>query len=254
MNHFKIRALLFIGIIFLAAPPATSQQNINVHEIVEKVDELFRSKSSRGKVEMHIVTPHWERTLKMNIWTQGMEKTFIRITSPPKEKGVATLRIGDEMWNYLPKTNKVIKVPPPMMMSSWMGSDFNNDDLVDEFSLLEDYSYQIVEPDDAKKELIYVKCVPKEGLPIVWGKVVFAGREDDYIPVIEKYYDEKGQLMRIMNFKDIKTFGTRTIPSVMELIPQNEEGNKTVLRYMELEFNFNIDEDIFSLRNLRAGM
>ncbi|MBD3288981.1 outer membrane lipoprotein-sorting protein [candidate division KSB1 bacterium] len=253
MNQFKNLALLLIITIFLATPPAESQQNADVNEIVEKVDELFRSKSSQGRVEMEIITPHWERTLKMNIWTQGMDKTFIRITEPPKEKGVATLRIENEMWNYLPKTNKVIKVPPSMMMSSWMGSDFNNDDLVDEFSLLEDYSYKIINPDDAEPGFIYVKCVPKQGLPIVWGKVVFAVREEDYIPVIEKYYDEKGKLMRVMHFKEIKTFDNRTIPSVMELIPQNEEG-KTVLRYLDLKFNINVDEDIFSLRNLRAGM
>ena len=117
---------------FLIAPSllrsAQNASQADVEEIVKKIDELYRSDSSYAEVEMQIVTPHWERTLRMIAWTEGMEKTFIRITSPPKEMGVATLRISNEMWNYLPRTNKVMKVPPSMMMSSWMGSDFTNDE------------------------------------------------------------------------------------------------------------------------------
>lgn len=247
---------LIIGL-FLYFPGLFSQQQSNraaVDEIIRSIDELYRSTSSYSEMEMEIITPHWERTLKMKVWTQGMEKTFIRILEPKKERGVATLRIGDEMWNYLPKTNKVIKIPPSMMMSSWMGSDFNNDDLVSEFSLLEDYTYEIIHPSDARTGLIYVRCIPREDLPIVWGEIILSVREADYIPVKEEYYDEKGNLMRIMNYKSIQVFDNRRIPSVMELIPQNEEGNKTVLRYLTAKFDIPLDKDIFSLRNLRSGI
>jgi outer membrane lipoprotein-sorting protein len=226
--------------------------NVDATEIVKKVDALYRSESSAGEMEMQIVTPNWERTLRMKVWTQGMNKTFIRILSPAKEKGVATLRIGNEMWNYLPNTNKVIKIPPSMMMSSWMGSDFTNDDLVSEFTLLEDFHYQLVTPDEARADLLYIESIPREDLPIVWGKIVTAVRRDNYIPVWEKYYDEKGNLMRVLSFKDIKTFGNRTIPATMELIPQNKEGHKTVIRYLTIEFDKKIDKEIFSLRNLQA--
>jgi outer membrane lipoprotein-sorting protein len=224
----------------------------DVGEIVAEIDELYRSESSYAELEMEIVTPHWKRTLKMKSWSKGMEKTFIRILAPAKEKGVATLRIENEMWNYLPKTNKVIKVPPSMMMSSWMGSDFTNDDLVREFTWTEDYNFELIRPEYAKEDLLYIKLIPKEGLPIVWGKIILAARKKDYIPVWEKYYDEKDKLMRLMNFKEIKTFDGKEIPAVMELIPQNEEGHKTVIRYNELEFNVDISEDTFSLRNLRS--
>ena len=227
-------------------------QEKNVEEIVKEIDELYRSNSSYARLEMRIVTPHWERTLKMKAWSEGMEKTLIRITSPPKEEGVATLRIENEMWNYLPKTNKVIKVPPSMMMSSWMGSDFTNDDLVREFTFLEDYNYEKTSVEDGEENLIYLRFTPKEGLPIVWGYIIAAVQEEDYIPVWEKYYDEKSRLMRILYFKEIKTFDGRRIPSIMELIPQNEEGNKTIIKYLEIDFNPEISSDIFSLRNLRS--
>lgn len=226
--------------------------NTDVKEIVKRLDALYRSESSTGEMEMQIVTPHWERTLRMKVWTQGMDRTFIRILSPAKEKGVATLRIGNEMWNYLPNTNKVIKIPPSMMMSSWMGSDFTNDDLVSEFTLLEDFHYKLITPDDAQTDQLYIESIPREDLPIVWGKIVTAVRRDDYIPVWEKYYDEKGSLMRVLSFKDIRAFGNRTIPATMELIPQNKENQKTVIRYLALAFDEKIDREIFSLRNLQT--
>jgi outer membrane lipoprotein-sorting protein len=250
------KSILLLSFLATTAPCSLLAQdrsaNIDVKEIVKKVDALYRSESSAGEMEMQIVTPHWERTLRMNVWTQKLDKTFIRILSPTKEKGIATLRLDNEMWNYLPNTNKVIKIPPSMMMSSWMGSDFTNDDLVNEFTLYHDYDYKLIKLPNEPAGLLFIEAKPKEGVPIVWGKVVIAIRENDYIPVWEKYYDEKDVLIRVMNFTDIKSFGSRIIPATMELIPQNKEGQKTVIRYLALEFDKKIDKEIFSLRNLQA--
>jgi outer membrane lipoprotein-sorting protein len=225
---------------------------IDVNAIIKKVDELYRANSSYAEFEMEIVTPHWQRTLAMDSWSEGMDKTFIRITAPKKEAGVTTLRIENEMWNYLPKTNKVMKVPPSMMMSSWMGSDFTNDDLVKEFSLFEDYSYELIEVEGGREDLYYVKSIPREGLPVVWGHIIIAVRKEGYLPEWQKFYDEKDKLMRIWTYSDIRTFGDRTLPATMEMIPQNKEGHKTVIRYLKAEFDIDFDREIFSLRNLRS--
>ena len=224
---------------------------IDVKAIVKQMDELYRSETSQTNMEMQIVTPHWERTLALEVWTKGMDRTFILITSPKKEKGVATLRIGNEMWNYLPKTNKVMKVPPSMMMGSWMGSDFTNDDLVKESSMLDDYTYELITPVDAQPNHLYIQLLPKEDSPIVWGKLIVAIRVSDRIPVWQHFYDEIGRLTRVMNFKKIKSFDGKTIPSVMEMIPQNKEGHKTVIRFVNAEFDKGIDEKVFTRRNLQ---
>ncbi len=246
-----MKSYSFFLALLIFMPQGVTQEQLDVNKIVKEIDELYRTETSYALVEMNIITPHWERTLKMKVWTEGMEKTFIRILEPAKEEGVGTLRIGNEMWNYLPKTNKVIKIPPSMMMSSWMGSDFNNDDLVREFTWTKDYNYSLFRPDTAKEELLYIELIPKPDRPIVWGRVVLAARRSDYIPVWEKYYDETGKLMRVMNFKDITMMDGRKIPTVLELLPQNEEG-KTVLHYLEADFDAELPRDIFTLRNLRS--
>ena len=250
-----IKIVLSVACIFLAAALTSfsqSEDEMEIRNLIKKIDQIYRAEASTATLEMEIVTPHWSRTLKMETWTEGTKKTFIRILKPAKEEGTGTLRVGNEMWNYLPKTNKVIKIPPSMMMSSWMGSDFTNDDLVKEFTFFDDFTYEWYEPEDPREGVYYVSCIPKEDRPIIWGNVVVAARKDDYIPLWQKYYDEKGNLMRELKYSEVKTFDDRRIPSVMEMIPQNEEGHKTTIRYLEAEFNVDISEDIFSLRNLRA--
>ena len=254
--HLNIFILCQLALIFIVATqsplPANEQSaDIDVKAIIRAVDELYRSQTSRADIEMQIVTPHWERALALKVWTKGMDRTFILITSPKKEKGVATLRIGNEMWNYLPKTNKVMKVPPSMMMGSWMGSDFTNDDLVKESSMLNDYTYELITPADAQPNHLYIQLLPKEDSPIVWGKLIVAIRESDKIPIWQHFYDETGRLTRVLNFKEVESFDGKTIPSVMEMIPQNREGHKTVVRFMDAAFDTEIDEKIFTRRNLQ---
>ncbi len=251
-KHFTLLILFIVSFAtscFLTHSNAAA--DTKVEEIIKHIDQLYRSNTSHADMEMRIVTPNYERTLKMLIWTKGMDKTFIRITAPKKEENVATLRIGKQMWNYLPKVNKVIKISPSMMMGSWMGSDFTNDDLVKESSMLDDYTYQMITPEEAVPNLQYVELIPKEDTAIVWGRIITAVKKNDYLPVWQHFYDEKDVLMRVLNYKEIKTFGTKTIPSVMEMIPQNKKGHKTVIRWSKATFNSKVDDNIFTRRNLQ---
>ena len=195
LNLLILGGLVVSFFLFTVQPPIFAESHatdIDVKAIVKRMDELYRSETSQTNMEMQIVTPHWERILALEVWTQGMDRTFILITSPKKEKGVATLRIGNEMWNYLPKTNKVMKVPPSMMMGSWMGSDFTNDDLVKESSMLDDYTYELITPKDSQPDHLYIQLLPKEDSPIVWGKLIVAIRLSNQIPVWQHFYDETG--------------------------------------------------------------
>jgi hypothetical protein len=223
-------------------------------EIVRRIDELYRSRASEAVVEMEISTPHWQRTLRMRVWSRGMNDTFIRVLAPKKDEGFATLRLGNEMWDYLPRTGKVMKIPPSMMMSSWLGSDFTNDDLVKEFTFVSSYHFEMTVPEAPEPGTLYVKCIPKEGLPILWAFVVLAVREADLMPVWEKYYDEKGGLAREIAFTDVRRFGGRSIPAVLELVPRTAAGHRTVIRYIEAAFDVPLDADIFTLRNLHGGL
>ena len=249
-RFMRIQFLLMLNLLVCMYATHTTSA-AEVEDIIKHLDQLYRSETSHADMEMQIVTPHWERTLSMTVWTKGTEKTFIRITAPKKEKGVTTLRIGKEMWNYLPKVNKTFKISPSMMMGSWMGSDFTNDDLVRQSSMVDDYTYKLITPKDSSPDYLYVELIPKEDTPIVWGKIIAAVQTSDYLPVWQHFYDEKDKLMRIMNFKEIQKFGEKTIPSVMEMIPTNKEGHKTIVRFTNAMFDTRLDDKIFTRRNLQ---
>ncbi len=247
-----MRGVVVAACLFTVGATGSTQNAPDAAEVVARIDELYRADSSYAEMSMEIVTPNWERTLRMRTWTEGTEKTFIRILEPRKERGVGTLRIENEMWNYLPNANRVMRIPPSMMMSSWMGSDFNNDDLVKEFTFTEDYAFNYTRVDDPEEGALYIRAVPKPDRPIVWGHIILEVRSADLLPISQKYFNEDGELMRVMNFRDVRSLDDRRIPAVMELVPQNKEGHRTILRYHEADFNIDIPEGTFTQRNLRT--
>lgn len=238
------RYLLLLIITFVGANAVADEAAV---AMLKKIDELYRSDSSISAMTMEIVTPNWQRSLKMQAWTVGMDDTFIRILSPKKDRGVATLKKGREMWNYFPKINKVIKVPPSMMMGSWMGSDFTNDDLVREASLVEEYEVTL----DSRGEHHHFTLVPKRKTVTVWGKIEILSDKKSLLPLEQSYFNEKGEKVRSMTFSDIKSFSGKEMPSVMTMKPLNKDGHSTVIRYTALELNVELDSDVFTLRNLK---
>ncbi len=251
---FNKRNLIFFTLLifFISVSFLYSENSLTAREIVKRVDKLYRSKTSYGKMEMTIETPHWKRTLLMEAWTEGMEKTFIRILAPKKDKNMATLKIGNQMWNYLPKVNKIIKIPPSMMMGSWMGSDFTNDDLVKEYTFVDDYNFKIIDfKEENSKDRIYIEAIPKENVAVVWSKIIIAVKKDNYIPIWQRYYDDRGDVVRIMYYSEVKKIGNRLIPTKMVMVPLKKKGHKTSFKYLEIKFDIKLKKSIFSLRNLR---
>ena len=224
------------------------------NEIIDKAENLIKGKSAHGVIEMSITTPDYERTLKMESWWVGNEKALIVVKSPRKEAGNKTLKIKNEMWNYLKNTETTIKIPPSMMLQSWNGSDFTNDDLVRESNYSEDYVNKIETEEKLDGELCWkIDMTPKPDAPVVWGKLYYWVRKADYLPSQIKYYDEKGKLIRTLTFSDIKTFGNRRMPSVWTMTSNTKEGHITKFITLEMEFDVNISPRKFSFQELERG-
>ncbi len=251
----EMKATILLLVLMLASfvcVSAAPMEPVTAQDILNKVDDLYRGTSSHGRMTMEVVTAHWKRTLSLEFWTKGKDRSLIRILAPLKEKGTATLRSGNEIWNYLPKVNRVIKLPSSMMSASWMGSHFTNDDLVKESRFAEDYNFQITfQGMRDGQEVVELTCIPKPDAPVVWGKVEVVGRKKDYLPIVIRYYDEDLHLARTMTFTDFREMSGRTLPTVMTLIPADKPGEKTVITYDSIEFGVSLSDDFFSLRNLQ---
>ena len=243
----KLTIILIVALLFTSL--TATEKKEDVYDILDKVDRVYRSNTSHAEMEMEITTPNWKRTMRMEAWSEGMEKTFVTILAPARDRGVSTLRVDNDMWNFFPKVGRVMKVPPSMMMGSWMGSDFTNDDLVRQTTFRDDYNAKIVP--SKEKDTIVIEMTPKESAASVWGKIVATIRKSDYIPLSQDYYNERGEKVRVIRFLEIKDMGGRKIPTIMEIVPLNKEGHSTRITYIKADFDIKLDSNIFSLRNLQ---
>ena len=227
----------------------TSDQVI---KILRAVDDLWRGDSSHAVTSMQVKTKHYTRTMRMEGWSKGKDKTLILVLTPLKEKGTITLKTGNTIYTYLPKTDRKIRLTSGMMMGSWMGSHLTNDDLVKEARLEDDYDARIsFEGIRDGRKIIEFTLVPKPDAPVVWGKQVLVVLADSYIPVREDYYDEDMQISRSMTFTDMKLLGGKQRPAVMRVVPADKPDEYTEFVYESLEMDIEINESFFSVSNLK---
>lgn len=243
-----MRKIVIVGLIIISFT-ASAQSAL---EIVKKSDEKMQGNSNTSEMKMSIIRPDWKRDITMKGWSLGNEYSLILITGPARDKGQAFLKRKNEMWNWQPSIDRVIKLPPSMMMQSWMGSDFTNDDLVKESSIVEDYTHELKGDSVIQGRAVYkIEMTAKPDAPVVWGKVVAYIDKKEYNQLLVKYYDEDDELVNTLILSDIKEIGGRVLPTKLEMIPADHPKQKTVIEYQNLEFDVGLKEDFFSLQNMK---
>jgi len=224
----------------------------DAYEIIKRSDEHVRGKSNKAEMSIEVQRPKWSRTMEIKVWSLGTEYSFILIQAPSRDKGTVFLKREKEIWNWQPKIEKIIKLPPSMMMQSWMGSDLTNDDLVKESSILSDYTHKIIGDTTLLNRACYgIELTPKPEAAVVWGKIKTFIDKQDYLQLASEFYDEDGYLINKMEASDIKYFGAKILPATLVMTPVEEEGQKTILRYKSIEYNIDIEESFFSKQNMK---
>jgi outer membrane lipoprotein-sorting protein len=224
----------------------------NVEEIVKKADEKMRGNSSEGEFTMIIERPTWSREISMKNWTLGNDYSLVYITAPAKEKGQVFLKRHKEMWNWVPNIERMIKIPPSMMMQSWMGSDFTNDDLVRESSLTKDYQKKLLGEEKIGEYNCYkVELIPNDDAPVVWGKILMWVSKKEFHWLKAEYYDEDEILVNTEIMSEVKMMDNREMPTRMEMIPADKPGQKTIIIFEKMDFDVKIDESFFSQQNMK---
>lgn len=240
----SILVLSFLHLSFL--------QGQDAKEIVKKADDNMQGLSNYIELSIKIVRPTWQREMKMRSWSKGTEYSMIIIDEPAKDKGTVFLKRKKEIWNWIPSIDKSIKLPPSMMMQNWMGTDFTNDDLVKQSSIVNDYIHTVVGDSTIQNLDCYkIEMIPNPEAAVVWGKVIIFIDKADYLQLRVEYYDEDGYLINLMNFYDIKEMGGRRIPSRMEMIPADSPDKKTVMIYNSIEFDIEIEENYFTTQSMK---
>ncbi|MBW2066165.1 MAG: outer membrane lipoprotein-sorting protein [Deltaproteobacteria bacterium] len=246
------RVVLVWSLIFLATSfPRGTACAQDAQELVEASFNYLRGRTSIALVDIIIHRPAWERVMTMKAWTQGQDKSLIKIIAPARDKGNGTLKKGREMWIFNPKVNRVIKIPPSMMSQAWMGSDFSNNDLAKSDSLIKDYVHRIIgtEVNEGKKVYI-IESMPKPDAPVVWGMQRLKIRED-LIFLEEGFLDEDLKLVKRLTAHDIGILGGKLFPRIWKMEKADSKDEYTLLKYRELVFDRPLPRDTFTLSKLR---
>jgi hypothetical protein len=243
--------MLPLAAILLLAAPAAAPAPPDVDRLLARMDALYRSTSSIARMEIVVTTPRNVRTLRVQAWTRGEDEALVVVEAPAREAGTATLRVHENLWNWLPRIARTIRVPPSMMLGAWMGTDFTNDDLVKESSLRKDFAARIDRRSEAPAGW-WLTLEAKPGVVGRWARIeLLVG--DDELPIEERHFDRKGRLARTMRFDEVGVLGGRRLPARMVLVPEGEPGKRTEMRYLEARFDVALPADVFSLSRLERS-
>ena len=245
--------LSYLAAICLWLPPVAASA-LTAKQMVAQADSQMRGSTATGVYEMTIVHPDWRRDLRLRFWEDvDSERAFVRVLSPPREAGSASLKLGNEMWSYLPSVERSMKIPSSMMSQSWMGSDLTNEDIVNGEHYIDLYDHAVTDTTEVAGTVVYeITSTPRADAAVVWGQILYYARREDFLPVRQVFLDEDGQHIRRMDFSDFKVVGKRTIPTRYIVTPLTEEadGRQTTLLIRQMRFDEPIPVDTFTRRNL----
>jgi outer membrane lipoprotein-sorting protein len=245
-----MRSISITFVLILITCLTTAAQDAK--SIVQKAYDKMQGESSYAEMEMKVIRPSWDRTIRFKSWTKGTKYSLTLITYPAKEKGKTFLKRGNEMWNYSPTINRMIKLPPSMMSQGWMGSDYTNDDMMNEASVIIDYHHKLLGTETIDGYTCYkIELKPKEEAAVVWGKIMMWISKEDYYELKTLFYDEDEDLIKTHRASEIKFMYDRKIPSKFEIIPKDEEKQKTEVYIKEIKFDIQLNDDFFSQQNMK---
>ena len=251
----KSNKILLAGltVLILGLVPRLQAQQLSAKDIVREAEDQWQGeKSSISNMTMKIIRPTWERTIEMKSWVKGRDFALTLITAPASEKGQTFLKRYNDMWHWMPSIGRLIKLPPSMMSQGWMGSDYTNDDILKESSIVTDYQHRLTGEEEVNGMMCYkIRMIPNEDAAVVWGKVIKWISKEHYNQLKSEYYDEDGERVRTELLSDVKEMDNRMVPTHIEVIPEDEKDQKTVLELNQIKFNRDIPDGFFSQQNMK---
>lgn len=250
-HSIKIWGIVLAALLLLTVP--LQAQKLTAKELVNKSYNLFLGKSSFSIMTMEIVRPTWQRSIEMQSWSLSDEYYIALITQPARDKGEVFLKYDKDMWNFIPAINRVIKIPPSMMMQSWMGSDFTNNDLMKQNSIVTDYTHKYNGSATVDGYDCYeVDLIPLPDAAVVWGSIKMWISKDNYNMMKAEFFDTHNKLVKTETASQLKTMGGRLLPSLLEMTSNTKPGDKTVIHILYQEFDIKgVNLPFFSIQRIK---
>lgn len=246
--------LLILGSIIsqcLSTSSLAADDITDARTLVRAAMDHWRGLNSYSEMTMTIHREDWERSMTMRAWSEGDKLSLVRVTEPKKDAGNGTLLKDNDMWTFSPKINRIIKIPSSMMNQGWMGSDFSNKDVSKSTDILDQYDHTLSGQSVEDGHTVYtIEAIPHENAAIVWGKEVLRIR-DDFVLLEEQYWDQDGELVKVMKTLEIAEMGGRQVAKVMRMGKIDTPQEWTEMAVLSIDFDLQLPTGLFTLSNLR---
>lgn len=235
--------LLFTFVSFVAFAKLTG------NEIVEKSDDLMDRTHSISKVEMKVYRKNkLRKKYRMTMKNAGSEKMLIEFTYPPRNKGEKVLQVGDNIWIYRPKINKIIRISGK---SSFSGSDFSNTDILS-VRLSKDYNAKIIGEEDFQGKKAYKLELLAKSDDVTYAKIIYWVRKSDLVPLKRDFYTLSGHRIKtlLLETRDGGMNGNG-LPNYMIMSNVMEKNKKSIMIFKSFQGNQKFSDKVFRKSSLK---
>jgi len=237
------RSLALATLLLLASPALA----LDGDAILRQVDRKLNPESYEMYRKLINIEPDG-RKKEFVLFTvkKGRDKMVALFLDPPSEKGRATLRLGDNMWLYIPNVGKPLRITS---LQSVVGGVFNNADILNL-----DYSAEYVVEKVAEEPKAYLLELKARSGAVAYDRLKMRVDRASLTPTEIECYAASGLLIKTLRFKDLKDFGGGLKrPATMETDSPLYKGYTSIILYGSIKARTLADE-VFTLEHLpRAG-
>jgi outer membrane lipoprotein-sorting protein len=234
----KIALLALCAILF--AQPALSLDGV---AILKQVDKNLQPESFESYRKLINVEPSGaKREFLLYTLKKGNDKIVSLFLSPASEKGRATLRLGDNMWLYIPNVGKPVRITS---LQSVVGGVFNNADIM-RLDYNVEYDVQHIEEDKSE----YMLDLKAKTGAVAYDKLKMWVDKKTVVPTKIECYAATGLLIKTLYFKERKPFDDGVMrPSIIETDSPLYKGYQSILAYARVKKRV-VPDEVFTLEFL----
>ncbi|MGB2762811.1 MAG: outer membrane lipoprotein-sorting protein [Candidatus Aminicenantaceae bacterium] len=245
------RIICYISFVCLLTAAVMAQEPPSGEDILKRVDANIGSDNKISVAEMTIHGRRGSRTIKSRSWLQGQDKSFTEYLAPAREAGTKMLKLGDQLWTYIPSTDRTIKISGHMMRQSVMGSDLSYEDMMEDPKLLKLYHANVIGEEVILDRACWVlELTAKVKSTAYHSRKIWVDKER-YVSLREDRIARSGKLLKTFEVKEIRRIQNRWVPTHMIFKDVLKSGKGTEFVIEDIEFNASIPEHVFTKASLR---
>lgn len=221
----------------------------SAEKVLELIDNNLTFESRTTKVEMTVQTGKRTKVYEMMTWGRGQNDAAIEYLEPARDKGTRMLRLGDDMWLFMPTIERTQKISGHMLREGMMGSDVSYEDMASASKLRELYSAEVVGEEQLDGRKVYKLELTANDESVSYPKRTSWVDAELGIPLKQELYALSGMLLKTWEMRDVKEFdGGRKFPTTMVVEDKVRASSKTTLKFTEMSFGVALEDEVFSTR------